>query len=296
VWGAFTASFIILYLLPGDSVSTLVSGDGGLYVNPEDEDALRETLNLNESFFGQYVAQLGAYLRLDFGTSVRYGAPVIDLIRDAIPPTIVLTISAMVLAIVFGIGLALIATYGRLPRLARGIRLLPALGSSFPTFWVGLVLLQLFSFRWSIFPAYGDDPWYAVVLPAVTIAIAYSSTIAQVTIDGIDKTRAQLYVRTAVSKGVSERSVHVRHVLPSALLPTVSVIGVNFGALLAGAVISEAVFSRSGLGSLMQTAVLQRDLALVQGVIVVIAVIYVVVNFATDSIYPLIDPRVRRPA
>jgi peptide/nickel transport system permease protein len=131
------------------------------------------------------------------------------------------------------------------------------------------------------------------VLPAVTIAVPYASLIAQVTIDGIARSRGELYVETAVAKGVSSARVHLRHVLPSSLLPTISVIGVNFGTLLAGAVVSETIFSRQGIGALMQSSVLQRDLPLVQAIIVVTAVAFVLVNLVTDSVYPIVDPRVR---
>ncbi len=293
VWGAFTVSFAILYLIPGDAVTALLSGDGGTYVDPAKEEALRASLGLDRPFLVQYVAKLGEYLSGDFGTSTRFGAPVFDLLWQAIPSTVFLTLTAMVLAVVFGIGFAVIVTYFGDSRLARAARIMPAFGSSVPSFWIALLLLQLFSFRWHIFPAQGETPWYSVVLPAVTIAIAYSSVIAQVTIDGILRSRGEQYVRTAVSKGLSHREVHVRHVVPSALVPTISVIGVNFGALLAGAVISEAVYSRQGLGSLLQVSVLQRDLPLVQGTIVVTALVFVLVNLATDSIYPLVDPRAR---
>lgn len=296
VWGAFTASFVILYFIPGDSVSALLSADGGTYVDPAKEQALRQSLGLDAPFLVQYVTRLSQYLHLDFGTSARYGAPVTELLGNAIPSTVFLTVTAMVLAIVFGIGFAVVVTAFGDSRLARAVRILPAFGSSIPSFWIALILLQLFSFHWHLFPAQGETPWYTVVLPAVTIAVSYASTIAQVTIDGVDRARAQMYVRTAVSKGLTPTQVHLRHVVPSSLLPTISVVGLNFGWLLAGAVISEAVYSRQGLGSLMQTAVLQRDLPLVQGVIVVIAVVFVVVNLITDGIYPLVDPRARRVA
>lgn len=296
IWGAFTVSFVILYLIPGDSVTALLSADGGTYVNPEDEQRLRESLGLDAPFIVQYLTRVVEYLTGDFGTSVRYGAPVAELLWQAIPSTIFLTVTAMVLSVIFGVGFAILVTFFDTNRLAQAARILPAFGSSVPSFWIALILLQLFSFRWQIFPAQGETPWYAVVLPAVTIAIAYSSMIAQVTIDGVLRSKSELYVRTAVSKGLSRREVHLRHIVPSSLLPTISVIGVNFGTLLAGAVISEAVYSRRGLGSLMQISVLQRDLPLVQGTIVVSAIVFVLVNLLTDSIYPLVDPRARRVA
>ncbi|WP_053385076.1 ABC transporter permease [Leucobacter celer] len=293
VWGAFTVSFIVLYLIPGDSVSVLLGGDGGTYVDPAEQEALRASLGLDRPFLLQYFDVLQQYLRLDLGESVRYGAPVTQLLAEAIPSTIALTLAAMALAIVFGIAFAVLVTFRPRSGAARLFRILPAFGTAVPTFWIALILLQLFSFRWSLFPVAGDDGWRSLVLPAVTIAVPYASLIAQVTIDGIARSRGELYVETAVAKGVSSARVHLRHVLPSSLLPTISVIGVNFGTLLAGAVVSETIFSRQGIGALMQSSVLQRDLPLVQAIIVVTAVAFVLVNLVTDSVYPIVDPRVR---
>ncbi|WP_456696934.1 ABC transporter permease [Aeromicrobium sp. P5_D10] len=293
VWGAFTVSFVILYLTPGDSVSVLLGADGGTAVSAEQEAQLRSSLGLDLGFWHQYLTLLWNYLHLDFGGSVRFGVPVTELLAQALPSTVILTLTAMVLSIVLGFAFAIVVSYRSERRIAQLVRILPAFGSSFPTFWIALVLLQLFSFQLNLFPAAGNDGWTAVVLPAVTIAIPYASMIAQVTLDGILRARAELYVTTAISKGLKPVDVHVRHVLPAALLPTVSIVGLHFGTLLAGAVISETVFSRQGLGSIMQTAVLQRDLPLVQGAIVVTAVLFVVVNLVTDAIYPLVDPRAK---
>lgn len=293
VWGAFTVSFIVLYLIPGDSVSVLLGGDGGTYVDASEQEALRSSLGLDRPFLVQYLDLLASYLSLDFGQSVRYGAPVAELLAKAIPSTVALTLAAMVLAIVFGIGFAALVTFYPESRIARLFRILPAFGTAIPTFWIALILLQLFSFRWNLFPVAGDDGWRSLVLPAVTIGVPYSSLIAQVTIDGIMRSRGELYVETAVAKGLSRPRVHLRHVLPSSLLPTISVIGVNFGALLAGAVVSETIFSRQGIGALMQSSVLQRDLPMVQAIIVITAVAFVLVNLVTDLVYPIADPRVR---
>lgn len=293
VWGAFTVSFAVLYLIPGDSVSVLLNADGGTVVDPEAEARLREDLGLDRSFLGQYWDTFSHYLTGDFGNSVRFGAPVTELLGAALPSTVYLTLVALAMSIVLGIGFAVLASYWPDNPLARALRILPAFGSSIPTFWTALILLQLFSFGLQIFPSAGERQWYSVVLPAVTIAVPYASMIAQVTLGGVVRARSESYVTTAVAKGLSPLDIHVRHVLPAALLPTVSVIGLHFGTLLAGAVISETVYSRQGLGSLMQTAVLQRDLPLVQGIIVVTAALFVVVNLITDAVYPLVDPRAK---
>lgn len=201
VWGAFTVSFIVLYLIPGDSVSVLLGGDGGTYVDASEQEALRSSLGLDRPFLVQYLDLLASYLSLDFGQSVRYGAPVAELLAKAIPSTVALTLAAMLLAIVFGIGFAALVTFYPESRIARLFRILPAFGTAIPTFWIALILLQLFSFRWNLFPVAGDDGWRSLVLPAVTIAVPYSSLIAQVTIDGIMRSRGELYVETAVAKG-----------------------------------------------------------------------------------------------
>ena len=293
VWGAFTVSFVVLYLVPGDSVSVLLGADGGTAVDAEQEAALRESLNLDGSFLERYLHLLGSYLRGDFGHSVLYGTGVTQLIGNALGSTVVLTLAAMVLSIVFGITFALLVSFRPRSRVGQLLRILPAFGTAIPTFWIALILLQLFSFQLRIFPSAGEGQWYSIVLPAVTIAVPYGAMIAQIALDGILRARSEPYVATAVSKGLSPIAVHVRHVLPAALLPVISVVGLHFGTLLAGAVISETVFSRQGLGSLMQQAVLQRDLPLVQGTIVTTAIFFVVVNLATDAIYPLVDPRIK---
>jgi len=296
VWGAFTVSFVVLYLVPGDSVSVMLNAGGGTAVDPEAEARLRADLGLDGSFLHRYLHDLGNYLHFDLGRSADLGASVGHLIGLAVPPTVALTLCAMAMSVLFGVGFAvLVSRWPRSP-LARAARILPAFGNSVPTFWVALILLQLFSFNIRIFPVTGQGTWYAIVLPAVTIAIPYGAMIAQVALDGIRRAQAEMYIMTARAKGVGATAVHLRHVLPSSLLPVVSVIGVNFGTLLAGAVISETIYSRQGLGSLMQTAVLQRDLPLVQGTIVVTAAMFVLVNLVTDAAYPLIDPRVRRAA
>jgi peptide/nickel transport system permease protein len=293
VWGAFTVSFIVLYLVPGDSVSVMLNATGGTAVDPEAEAKLRASLGLDGSFLDRYFHVLGGYLQLDLGNSVDLGASVAHLLWLALPSTLALTFVAMAFSVVFGIGFAVLISWRPDNPIARVARIIPAFGNSVPTFWAALILLQLFSFSLHIFPVTGQGSWYAIILPAITIAIPYGSMIAQVALDGVRRARAELYVMTARSKGISPGAVHLRHVVPASLLPVVSVIGVNFGTLLAGAVISETIYSRQGLGSLMQTAVLQRDLPLVQGTIVITAVMFVLVNLITDVIYPLVDPRVR---
>ena len=289
---AFTVTFAVLYLLPSDPASIMLdAGTGGGGVDPAQADALRERLGLDQSPAEQYVAALGRTATGDLGTSISSGAPVATLIAQALPETAKLAGLALLLAVVGGAGLASLATWTRSPRVRGLLLALPPLGVAVPTFWVGLVLLQLLSFRVPVFPAVGNQGFASLVLPAVTLAVPLSATIAQVLAQGMRAAWGAPYVETALAKGATRTRVQLRHVTRNAALPSLTLLGVLVGNLLAGAVVVETVFSRQGFGRLVQAAVTTQDIPVVLGLVLVAALVFVVVNLLVDLAYPLLDPR-----
>ncbi|MCQ6247055.1 ABC transporter permease [Streptomyces malaysiensis] len=293
LWAAFTTSFVVLYLLPGDPVSIMASGGGDTNdVSPEQIAELKRVYGFDKPLIEQYGDRLWHALRGDFGISVQSGDPVTRLISGQLPATLQLTSAALLLATVVGAGVALAATYTRRRWLRQALLSLPALGVSAPTFWVGLILVQLVSFRWGLLPAIGNEGFRSLILPAVTLAVPTSAVIAQVFARSLRTALAEPYVETALAKGASRRRVHFGHALRNAAIPPLTVAGMLVGNLLAGSVIVETVFSRTGVGRVTATAVTAQDLPVVQGLVVFGALAFVLANLAVDLIVPLLDPRI----
>ncbi|MET9021948.1 ABC transporter permease [Actinopolymorpha sp. NPDC004070] len=293
LWAAFTLTFVVLYLLPSDPVSIMLDPGGqGSYVDPAQVAALRARYHLDQSMPVQYAAMLGDAVRGDFGTSITTGAPVLLLIFQALPETLKLAGSALLLALVAGVGIAFLATYTRVAWLRQFLLGLPPLGISVPTFWVGLLLVQVLSFRLPVFPAMGNQGLRSLVLPAVTLAVPTTAVIAQLLAKSLDMTWGQPYVETAWAKGATRLHVQARHVFRNAVIPTLTMVGLTVGNLVAGSVVVETVFSRNGIGRLTQQAVEAQDIPVVQGLVVFAAVVFVATNLLVDLIYPLVDPRI----
>ncbi|ABS02428.1 ABC transporter permease [Kineococcus radiotolerans] len=296
LWAAFTVTFAILYLLPSDPVSIMLAGGRGgeqTAVDPAQVAALRAEHGLDDPLPVQYLHALWRTLHLDFGNSIQNGAPVSALIADALPQTALLAAAAGALALVAGVATAFLGTWTRRGWLRTALLALPPLGVSLPTFWVGLLLVQLLSFRVPVFPALGGEGLAALVLPAVTLAVPVSASIAQVLARSLRTALAEPYVDTARAKGASRARVHLRHALRNATIPTLTVGGIVVGNLLAGAVVVETVFSRVGIGRLTVTAVNGQDIPLVQGLVLLAAAVFVVTNLVVDLLYPVLDPRLR---
>lgn len=292
LWASYTVSFAVLYLL-ADPVATLVarSSDGSAVTAAELAE-LRARYGLDESVPAQYVDRLLAALRGDLGTSFVSGQPVGRTIAESLPPTLQIAAAGLVLAVVFGAGVALTATYTRHRWLAQTLMGLPSLAVSLPVFWVGLMLVQLFSFQLGWLPAVGARGPEALILPAVTLALPTGALIAQVLVKSMGQALGEPYVTTARAKGVGPLAVHLRHALGNAAIPALTVLGYVTGNLLAGTVVVETVFTRPGLGRTTVSAVADQDIPLVQGVVLFAAVVFVLVNLAVDLLYPLLDPRV----
>ncbi|MFB7891866.1 ABC transporter permease [Microbacterium sp. NPDC056044] len=292
LWAAYTISFLILYLLPGDAATLFAGGGDQEAIDPELVAQLRSELGLDRPLYEQYLVALGKALTGDFGVSTQTGRPASDLLLESLPPTIALTAFAFVLSVVFGIVLALSASLARAQWLRNLLSSLPPLGVSIPVFWIGLLLLQAFSFRLRLFPSMGNEGFESLVLPAITIAIPSGAFIAQLLSRSLRSTLAQPYVEIVRAKGASERRVQLGHAFRNAAIPSLTMVGVLIGGLLSGAVVTETVFSRLGIGRLVVTAVNNRDVPVVQTVVVFAALVFVVANLVVDLVYPLIDRRI----
>ncbi|MFA1545971.1 ABC transporter permease [Actinomadura chokoriensis] len=293
LWAAYTLSFLILDVLPGDPVSAMAvsSADQGV-VDPARIEHLKSEYGYDKPLPLRYAGYLGAALHGDFGDSVSTGRPVTSVIADALPQTVQLTGAGLLAGVAAGGGLAMAATCTSARWLRQLLLSLPPLGVSVPTFWAGLMLVEVFSFRARLLPAFGNDGLRGLVLPAVTLAIPTGAIVAQVLSKSLLTVLDEPYVQTARAKGAGRARIHLRHALRNASLPALTVIGLLVGQLIANAVVVETVFSRNGLGRVTAAAVAVQDLPLVQGVVVFASLVFVLVNLIVDLVYPLLDPRI----
>ena len=293
LWAAFTVSFLVLYLLPGDPVATMASGGlDGEPLTHEALDALRARYGLDQPLIVQYGTRLWGALHGDFGMSIQSGKDVGEAIREALPPTIQISVAGLAFAIVFGGAVALVATYTSARWLRQLLMALPSLAVSLPVFWVGLMLVQVFSFQLRLLPSVGAKGLESLVLPAITLGLPTGALVAQVLAKSLSAALDEPYVVTARAKGAGPVAIHLRHALRNAALPALTVLGYVVGNLLAGSVVVETVFTRPGLGRLTVSAVSVQDIPLVQGVVVFAAAVFVSVNLLVDLIYPVLDPRI----
>ncbi|SDE67514.1 ABC transporter permease [Pseudonocardia oroxyli] len=293
LWAAYTLTFIVLYLLPGDPITTMASGGlDGEPLTPEAIEALKVRYGLDQPLIVQYGHRLAEAVRGDLGTSIQTGQDVRGAILDALPSTLQVALAGLLFAVLVGGGLALAATSTRLRWLRQVLMALPSLAVSLPVFWVGLMLVQVFSFGLHWLPSTGANGPAALVLPAITLGLPMGALIAQVLAKSMDTALAEPYVGTARAKGVGERDVHLRHALRNAAIPALTVLGYVAGNLLAGTVVVETVFTRPGLGRLTVQAVGVQDIPLVQGIVIFASLVFVGVNLLVDLIYPVLDPRI----
>jgi peptide/nickel transport system permease protein len=294
IWGAFTLSFAVLWALPGDQVSIMLGqADGGLASVPAAQvAALRARLGLDQPLIVQYLAHLRGAVTGDFGTSFTTGQPALRMIAQALPPTLALAGSALLLGALAGTAVAVAANVVPWRGAARLLAALPPLAASVPAFLVGLLLVHVVAFEWRWFPAIGNGGLRGLTLPAITLAVPVAATIGQVLGRCLAAAVAEPHVALLRAKGASELRIVVRHGLRNAALPTLTIAGLLLGNLLAGSVVVETVFSRTGLGSLIATAVQDKDTPLVLAVTVLSAASFSLINLGLDLCYPLIDPRV----
>ncbi len=290
VVGVSVLVFSIVHLLPGDPVLAILSGANA---TAEQEQALRAQLRLEDPLVVQYAQFVARAAVGDFGRSIFSGRPVIEEIRDQLPSTLELAATAIVFAAVIGLGLGMLAAVRRNTWVDRLAMFVALGGVSMPSFWLGLILIFVFSLHLGWFPAMGQGGVTRLILPAATIGLSYSAVITRLVRSSLLEVLQNNYVATARAKGLSEWGVTLKHALGNALIPVTTIIGVRLGNLLAGTIIVETVFSRRGMGRLAVTAVLDKDYPLIQGVVLVSALGYVLVNLLVDLSYSLLDPRIR---
>ncbi len=286
--GVTLVSFLMLQLIPGDPAQVLA----GEAASVEQIEQMRENLGLNEPLPHQYLSFLGNLITLDFGQSVRTDQPVIDIIAPRFWITIELAVWSILVSMFIGLFAGIISATKQYSFADMGIMLVALIGLSMPNFWLGLMLMYWFSIEWGLLPTSGWGDWRQIILPAITMGTAGAAIIARMTRSSMLEVIRQDYVRTARAKGVKERYVIYKHTLRNALIPVVTVIGLQFGYFLSGAILTETVFSINGMGRLVVEAISARDYPVVQGTIIVLALCFVFVNFIVDIIYRLLNKRI----
>ncbi|MGO3147714.1 MAG: ABC transporter permease [Leucobacter sp.] len=282
--------FIALRVLPGDPVSVILAGAP---TTPEVVEQLREEFGLDQPIWVQYWDFLVKAFTLDFGDSYSTRQPVLTMIGQQIMPTLQLALAAALVSAVVGIILGSLAAMYRNKWGDNLIRVLSLVNLSMPSFWVGVMLIILFSFTLNIFPATGNDGLKALVLPAITLGLSAAGTVTRLVRNSVLEVLGENFVTSLYARGLTRGVVIGRHVLRNAIIPTVTIVGLQLGALIAGAVIVETVFARQGIGQMLIQAIAAQDFPVVQGVVLVIAVIYITINIIVDVSYAYIDPRVR---
>lgn len=288
----FTLAFLLLQALPGDAVLIKFLGsDMGLTADQLAD--IRLSYGADGPLWEQYLHSLRNFLTGNFGYSIQAGVPVRQLLSANLPATLQLASLGFLTAVVVAIALAALSTLTGLRWLRSAVQSLPSLFVAVPVFWLGIMLIQLFSFQLGLISLISPGPLERLVLPVLTLAIPISAPLAQILMRNIDAVFAEPFVAVARAKGASRNWVLWRHVARNALLPTLTIAGVLFGELLGGAVVTEAVFGLSGLGGLTQQAVGNQDIAVLQAIVVVSAAAFVTINLGVDLLYPVLDPRLR---
>jgi ABC-type dipeptide/oligopeptide/nickel transport system permease component len=282
--------FLMLYLIPGDPASIYV---GENKATPERLNEIRHAMGLDRPLYVQYADFLWRALHGDLGRSLQTNRPVLEEIATRFPNTIQLAVAAMAIGIFLGVTLGLIAGLFQNTVFDSLAMLVAIFGISIPVFWLGLLLIMLFAVRLHVLPATSDATPGGLVLPAWSLALLSAAALARLVRSSVLEVLRQEYVTTARAKGLRGAAIVARHIMPNALIPVITVMGLQFGTLLSGAVITETIFARPGLGKLVVDSIQNKDLPVVQGVILILALIYIVMNLVVDVSYAVIDPRIR---
>lgn len=297
IWGCATLVFFMLRMIPGDPVIQML----GPEYTPEAAAALRTKLGLDQPLHMQYVRWMGNVLRGDLGGSIASGETVAEAIASGLPKTLSLATLSFIIALVIALPAGIIAALKRNSAFDYVASVVAFVGVSMPSFWFGIILILIFAVHLQWLPAIGyseltEDgfwPWLQrLILPSLAIGAAYSAILMRFVRAGLLEVLGSDYVRTARAKGVREQAVILRHALRNALIPVVTVIGIQLALLLSGTVVVETVFSIRGIGRILVGAIFDRDYPIVQGVILLIAVIFVLANLVVDIVYTLLDPRI----
>ena len=289
LWGAVTIIFVVLRLVPGDPAYIMLGPDA----DQAQVDALRAQLGLDHSLIQQYATYLANVVHLDFGQSFRLNADSMSLVLQRVPATIQLASTALLLSLVIGLPLGVIAALRAHSWVDRTISVFSLMGQSTPSFWLGIVLILVFARGLQVLPSAGSGTWSHLVLPTITLALPFLAILVRLTRSGLLEVVHEGYVQTARAKGLGESVVILVHALRNALIPIVTVVGLQFGALLGGTVIVETVFAWPGVGRLLIDSIGRRDYGVVQASILLVATIFVLINLLVDLLYGFLDPRVR---
>ncbi|MCI8515835.1 MAG: ABC transporter permease [Hungatella sp.] len=287
--GVIIIVFTLLYITPGDPVDTLLGDDA----TPEMAEQLREELGLN----GTYLERLGKYLvnvaHGNLGICYATKQPVMDRILQTFPNSLKLAGCSVLLAMIIGLTFGIVSAVKQYSVFDNIAMALAMVGNAMPNFWQGLLLMLLFALRWKLLPASGFDGWKYMILPAVTIGTSSAAAIARMTRSSMLEVIRQDYIVTAEAKGQTELKIIIHHALKNALIPVITTVGIQFGHLLGGAVLTESIFAVPGVGKMMVDAIKARNYPVVQGGVLMVALTFSLVNLAVDILYAYVDPRIR---
>ncbi len=287
--GVSVLVFVILRVVPGDPAKMLLP-EGA----PQSAvDELNRHLGLREPLYVQYGIFLRSVVRGDFGQSFQYRAPALTVVVERLPATIQLTLTAMALTVAVGVSVGILAAVRKGTGYDYAGTVLTVLGQSLPNFWLGIMLVLLFGVTLRWLPTSGFQGWSYLILPSVTLAAFPTALVARLTRSSMLEILGRDYIRTGRAKGLAERMVVLRHALKNATIPVLTVIGLQIGTLLGGAVITESVFAWPGMGKLVVDAIFFRDFPVVQTILILSATIFVVINLVVDLLYTVLDPRIR---
>ena len=289
VFGVLSLTFLLIHLVPGDPVEVML----GESASTADREVLRAELGLNQSVASQFGLYLSRLAHADFGVSIHSKTPIIDLIKTRYPATLKLALLALLIGVGVGVPLGIYAALkaGHWQDLL--VTIVSVRLSAMPAFWLGPMLMLIFAVWLAILPVSGMDSPSSIILPALTLGFGLSAILTRMTRTSLLEVLNEDFIRTARAKGLTERQVILRHALRAALLPIITIVGLQMGSLLAGTVITETIFSWDGIGRLLVESIEKRDYPVTQACVLLVALSYVVVNVLTDMLYRLADPRIR---
>ena len=289
IFGVLLLTFMLIHAVPGDPVEVMLGESASM----ADREALRAELGLNQALPSQFSDYLRKLMHLDLGRSIHTKQPIIDLIKTRYPATLKLAILSLLIGLSIGIPLGVYAALKAGHWQDIVVTIISVRLSAMPAFWLGPILMLVFAVWLGWLPVSGMDSHSSIILPAVTLGFGLSAILTRMTRTSLLEVLNDDYIRTARAKGLSERTVIIKHALRAALLPIITIVGLQMGSLLAGTVITETIFSWDGIGRLLVESIEKRDYPVTQACVLVVALSYVLVNAATDLIYKLADPRVR---
>lgn len=288
LFGISLFAFALIHVIPGDPLRIML----GERATKEQMEELREKMGLNRPLVIQYTSYLSGVVKGDFGTSLKTGRPVIVEIEERFPATVKLAVSGTAIAVAIGVTMGILAAKFKDTWIDMLVTTLATLGVSLPSFWLGLIVIMVFSVRLGWFPVAGGSGLYDLVLPSLTLGVLASTMISRITRSGMVEVLSNDYIRTARAKGMEETTVLFTHAFRNVMITVVTVVGLQMAALLSGAIIIEQVFNWPGMGTLAIDAISSRDFPMIQGIILFMGIVYVAVNLMVDLLYGLIDPRI----